>query len=291
MFVHFHYKFTGKERDTESGLDNFTARFYASTMGRFMSADDSKYVVAADPQTWNLYGYVANNPLNAVDPTGHGPNGYCNSCHMLLADNDFGPSGDDDGGSPATSDEFTGDARNCLLCELEVEGVQELWAMQAAMAAQQAAQIPANVKEEMQTSVNDSNSPDTKRGGDDATGGYHEEGGDWVDDKGRVAVVRWKPGKKADPGLEGGAQIVPDPSVRAPGYEGNWHVHPRGTALDHHNNVRGFGQPPSDGPGEDLDRAKSLGGINIVIGARDKQVYFYNGVTVIGQISLKNFMK
>jgi hypothetical protein len=55
--------------------------------------------------------------------------------------------------------------------------------------------------------------------------------------------------------------------------------------------VRGFGQPPSDGPGEDLDRAKSLGGINIVIGARDKQVYFYNGVTVIGQISLKNFMK
>jgi RHS repeat-associated protein len=67
-------KFTGKERDSESGLDNLTARFYASTTGRFMSADDSKYVVAADPQTWNLYGYVANNPLNAVDPTGHAPN-------------------------------------------------------------------------------------------------------------------------------------------------------------------------------------------------------------------------
>ena len=47
--------------------------------------------------------------------------------------------------------------------------------------------------------MNDSNSPDTKRGGDDATGGYHEEGGDWVDDKGRVAVVRWKPGKRPTP--------------------------------------------------------------------------------------------
>jgi RHS repeat-associated protein len=29
------YKFTGKERDSESGLDNFGARYYASTMGRF----------------------------------------------------------------------------------------------------------------------------------------------------------------------------------------------------------------------------------------------------------------
>lgn len=32
-----HYKFTGKERDTESGLDNFGARYEASNLGRFMS--------------------------------------------------------------------------------------------------------------------------------------------------------------------------------------------------------------------------------------------------------------
>ena len=34
-----HYKFTGKERDTESGLDYFGARYYGSTMGRWMSPD------------------------------------------------------------------------------------------------------------------------------------------------------------------------------------------------------------------------------------------------------------
>jgi RHS repeat-associated protein len=65
------YKFTGKERDSESGLDDFAARFYASSYGRFISADDSKYMHPADPQTFNLYSYVANNPINAVDPTGH----------------------------------------------------------------------------------------------------------------------------------------------------------------------------------------------------------------------------
>jgi RHS repeat-associated protein len=42
------YKFTGNERDTESGLDDFAARFYASNYGRFISADDSKYMHPAE---------------------------------------------------------------------------------------------------------------------------------------------------------------------------------------------------------------------------------------------------
>ncbi len=69
-----HYKHTGKERDTESGFDDFAARFYTSNYGRFLSADDSKYMHPADPQAFNLYSYVANNPINAMDPTGHSPN-------------------------------------------------------------------------------------------------------------------------------------------------------------------------------------------------------------------------
>jgi RHS repeat-associated protein len=65
------YKFTAKERDSESGLDNFGARYDASSLGRFMSPDPANVgATYLSPQTWNAYSYVANNPLNAVDPTG-----------------------------------------------------------------------------------------------------------------------------------------------------------------------------------------------------------------------------
>jgi RHS repeat-associated protein len=85
------YKFTGKERDAESGLDDFAARFYTSNYGRFLSADDSKYVKPADPQTWNLYSYVANNPINAVDPTGHAPEGANGRPRLMRETDDGGP--------------------------------------------------------------------------------------------------------------------------------------------------------------------------------------------------------
>ena len=66
------HHFTGKERDTESGLDYSGARMYASTMGRFMSPDPSGLVYAdpTNPQSLNLYSYVLNNPLKFIDPTG-----------------------------------------------------------------------------------------------------------------------------------------------------------------------------------------------------------------------------
>jgi len=71
---------TGKERDTESGLDYFGARYYASTMGRFMSPeyneydDDPEPVPYADldnPQSLNLYIYTGNNPLIHIDADEH----------------------------------------------------------------------------------------------------------------------------------------------------------------------------------------------------------------------------
>ena len=65
-------RFTGKERDTESGLDYFGARYYGSSMGRFMSPDPSALAFAnpANPQSLNLYSYALNNPLRLIDPTG-----------------------------------------------------------------------------------------------------------------------------------------------------------------------------------------------------------------------------
>jgi RHS repeat-associated protein len=64
-----HYKFTGKERDSESGLDNFGARYDSSSMGRFMTPDPLGGRLV-NPQTLNKYSYVANNPINFTDPTG-----------------------------------------------------------------------------------------------------------------------------------------------------------------------------------------------------------------------------
>jgi len=64
-------KFTGKERDAETGLDYFGARYFSGAQGRFTSPD----VPLADqwetePQSWNLYSHVRNNPLRFIDPTG-----------------------------------------------------------------------------------------------------------------------------------------------------------------------------------------------------------------------------
>jgi RHS repeat-associated protein len=70
-------RFTGKERDSESGNDYFGARYYASTMGRFLSPDWSAkaepvpYAKLDNPQSLNLYTYALNNPLRNIDRDGH----------------------------------------------------------------------------------------------------------------------------------------------------------------------------------------------------------------------------
>ena len=72
-----HYKFGGKEWDSESGLDEFGARYYGSTIGRFMTPDwaakptDVPYAHYGNPQSLNLYSYVQNNPTTVGDPDGH----------------------------------------------------------------------------------------------------------------------------------------------------------------------------------------------------------------------------
>jgi RHS repeat-associated protein len=76
-----HYKFTGKERDQETGLDDFGARMYGNALGRFLTPDfggplDSipDAVPWADfetPQSLNLYGYARNNPTSFDDNDGH----------------------------------------------------------------------------------------------------------------------------------------------------------------------------------------------------------------------------
>ena len=71
------YEFTGKERDSESSLDMFGARYYGSSLGRFMTPDWSSAATAVpyadfgNPQSLNLYSYTKNNPTTLTDPNGH----------------------------------------------------------------------------------------------------------------------------------------------------------------------------------------------------------------------------
>jgi RHS repeat-associated protein len=66
--------FTGHERDTETGLDYMMARYYSSSLGRFMATDPAGPTgPAEDPQKWNLYSYALNNPIRSVDPDGRCP--------------------------------------------------------------------------------------------------------------------------------------------------------------------------------------------------------------------------
>ena len=63
------YKFAGYEQDSETGLYYAFARYYNPRLGRFMSADPLGGNIG-DPQSLNRYAYVANNPVNLIDPHG-----------------------------------------------------------------------------------------------------------------------------------------------------------------------------------------------------------------------------
>lgn len=69
------HKFTGKEKDDETGLYYYGARYYDSIIGKFVSQDpwpgDSK-----DPQTFNKYVYAKNNPSRYIDETGEKASEY-----------------------------------------------------------------------------------------------------------------------------------------------------------------------------------------------------------------------
>ena len=77
-------KFTTYELDSETGNDYTTGRMYASALGRFLSPDVAPASLA-DPQSWNRYSYVENDPVNNTDPSG-----WCTWSWSLDMDNSAG---------------------------------------------------------------------------------------------------------------------------------------------------------------------------------------------------------
>jgi RHS repeat-associated protein len=66
------YNFTGQNQDTETGYYDFLFREYSPVQGRWLSPDPAGTAAAdpTNPQSWNRYVYVLNNPLALVDPLG-----------------------------------------------------------------------------------------------------------------------------------------------------------------------------------------------------------------------------
>jgi RHS repeat-associated protein len=59
------YRFTGKERDDETGFYCFDTRYYAAWLGRWTSHDPGGFIDSP-----NLWAYCTNNPVNIIDPDG-----------------------------------------------------------------------------------------------------------------------------------------------------------------------------------------------------------------------------
>jgi hypothetical protein len=130
--------------------------------------------------------------------------------------------------------------------------------------------------------LNASNSPTA----DDKKGGFHEESVKWgTDASGNVVVSPSVPGAYAPPGTNPNTNFTPaNPATdqNLSTVDGFAHIHPKG------GDDRSFVQGPS---AADLKFAGQSSAINLVVGAADKKVYFFNGDGVIGKpMKLKDFM-
>jgi RHS repeat-associated protein len=255
------YKFSGKERDAESGLDNFGARYDSSALGRFMTPDWAAkpvtvpYAKFGDPQTLNLYSYVENGPVNKADADGHG-DWYSANGRKL------GTDGVNDGSVVVVRDprsvSYTSDHS---LIDIAGSGIP--------LASFSRAEGIA-----MHDAKNRSDAPNAT----DRTGGMHEEG--FTTTAGKIQNAPAGPtARPGDDHAEIHITTTSETTLKV-------HVHPAGQGNTQ------FEQGPSTGKRQDLDNAKSSLNpdmVNAVVGAASGQVSIYNGQGVQATIPLKAF--
>jgi RHS repeat-associated protein len=246
------YKFEGKIRDTETGNDDFGARYYTSRLGRWLSADWSAvpapvpYANLTNPQTLNLYAMVSDNPETFADLDGHDTTTTCTPLAGATSCASTNSTPPPPGGKDPNPNTGTGTGQSTTQT-----------------AEQLAAEVPQNVKNAILASVNASNSPTA----DDKKGGFHEEGGMAVTTDAGQVVLPAVPGPYSKPGDKDG-HIDPGKSANPTKLDVKsldimWHVHPKGGAG------RSFDQPPSP-----RDLANAAAKINIVVGAANQRFIF-----------------
>jgi RHS repeat-associated protein len=248
--------FTGKERDTESGNDYFFARYYSSSLGRFLSPDWSAnaqpvpYAKMDDPQTLNLYGYLRNNPLGGVDADGH-----------------------------------CGTGANDPPCEKVPDNP----------ASHVSADTKTQIKDAVAATKRPSGD-DKKGGFHEEAGMSYTKDGKQVQapaepgpykDPTTPGPATSDPYKTANPSLAKPGDVQADV---------DYHTHPNGSSTTISVNSDGqavsttadFKQKPSD---VDFQNASPAPTINLVVGVGNSTVYFYTGAGVTCTESLKDFYK
>ena len=221
--------------------------------------------------------------VHRVSPT---PREFCTSSEPMArrASTEFSSDGDEERHGPGDH-WVTIDGHHVLIHEAQGKQCEQT-------PQSLTAQIPCHIKAAIEASIKASNSPTD----DDKKGGFHEEGGQWIlTPDGKTFPLPAKAGP-ANPAIDGRPHMDPadaiDSSAKSGKFDlgGTWHVHPSGTRTEENGNKRVthfFKQPPSE---TDIKAAGS--GINIVIGAGNKRVYFYDSSGVIGRpMKLKNFLK
>lgn len=279
--------FTSKERDTETGLDFFQARYYGGSEGRFNSCDPlNSSGQAASPQTWNRYSYVYNNPLAYVDPSGMLAD-YYNQDGKLI-----GTDGNKDGKAYVVPD------KNEVK---QIEKANKGGGMTPVGSVTSAVALPSyDERQAIGAAVTASDSPNAT----DTKGGNHEEGGiAGTDASGKTVISPAVPGAANDltKSVKGSTVSVdpfkaadPSKALAITNVTLVYHVHPKDTAIVSVGGKR-FVNFYDQGPSmysthSDISQARA-GRTQIVVGARDKTVYFYGAAGTIATLPLDKFLK
>jgi RHS repeat-associated protein len=281
-------KFTGYERDNETELDYAQARYYSSTQGRFTSVDPLMASGSTgNPQSWNRYAYSYNNPLRFTDPTGLVPGDFYN-----LDGNKIGTDGKNDGKIYIVYDKDK--AKEVKATQGNYKGTVD-----SAITISSVEVITAIGK-----AVTDSNNPTS----DDPKGKFHEQGLEWKTVDGKTQISTFTGPYSPDP--LNGAEVVISTNEAT---EGTAHVHPAGEVTITDKSQRndsmgttvygGAGKPQQSSAFVQIPSPQDVSSAsptrtNIVVGARDKTVYFYGPENVnktdcrcITKMSLNNFLK